>query len=173
LLITTSANSNLPLPSSFPALPMTVNDPSVGEQMLVAAYPAALLDSQTIQTNLYISSALTQVDQLFTFSTTSQIDLVSLAPSVVSQSGSSGGAAVRASDGNLMGIITTETTGTTTADRELHAITIAHIDRSLAAEGQGGVVGLLNQNLSTEADSFNETIAPTEEQELINVLPQQ
>jgi hypothetical protein len=166
----TSTTSGSPLPSSFPALTMTLDDPPQGEPLLLAAYPAQLLDGNIIQTGLYITSTVTTVQQLFSFHSTSTVDLISLGGTIVSQEGSSGGAVVRLLDGAITGIIDTETTGTTTANRDLQAITVGYINRSLASEGQGGIATLLTGDLTQKSADFNTTIAPKETSELTAVL---
>ena len=171
LLLVTSRTNGASLPPSFPALTLKLSPPSSGDHVIVAAYPAQYLGGATIQQNLYASSAVTTVQTLYTFSTTaSPIDAVSISSSIVSQSGSSGGAVARAQDGALLGIIATETSGTTTADRLLRAITLGHIDRSLAKYGQGGLVNLLSGDAAAEADTFNTTVAPALTKKLIDVL---
>ncbi|HWB34311.1 MAG TPA: trypsin-like peptidase domain-containing protein [Candidatus Paceibacterota bacterium] len=169
LLVTGSA-SGTSLPAAFPALPMTSDEPSQGENMLLAGYPAGFLDGFTIEQNLYISSAFANVTQLYTYGTGQDIDLVSIGGTIVSQGGASGGAAVRASDGTLQGIIATATTADTTAGRDLRAVTLAHINRSLNASGVGGVAALLSGNVAAESAQFNAAIAPSEKAALVNAI---
>ena len=173
LLITGPASPALPYPSSFPALAMSGSNPDINDPVFLAAYPAQLLGGVTIQMDLYASSALSTVQELFTFNDPSNIDLVSLGGTVVAQSGSSGGAVVSATSGKLIGIITTESQGTTTASRDLNAITISHINRSLISVGQGGIIGLLSGDLAQEASDFNTNTAPSETQTLEAVLNKQ
>jgi hypothetical protein len=149
---------------------MSTSDPSANTNVFLAAYPAGFLGGTTIQTNLYATSALSTVQELYTFNDPSQVDLVSLGGTVVAQSGSSGGAVINAANGSLIGIITTETQGTTTSSRDLNAITLAHVNRSLTALGQGGIVGMLVGNVSEKASTFNDFIAPSETQTLEAVL---
>ena len=170
LLIMGTVSSNIPLPTSFPALPMTSDSPSVSEPVFLAAYPAGFLGGVTIQSNLYASSALSTVEELYTFDDPHNIDLVALEGSVVAQSGSSGGAVIDAQSGKLMGLIATETTGTTTSSRLLNAITIAHINRSLTSLGKGGIVGLLSGDIVQKASDFQANTAPSEAEELEAVL---
>jgi len=171
LLITGPVSSGTPYPASFPALVMNTSDPSINTNVFLAAYPAGFLGGTTIQMDLYASSALSMVQTLYTFENPSNVDLISLGGTVVAQSGSSGGAVINAGTGSLIGIITTETQGTTTASRDLNAITIAHINRSLTALGQDGIAGLLSTgNLQQEAADFNATVAPSETQTLEAVL---
>ena len=169
-LIVTSAVGSNPLPASFPSISMTSNEPTLGDSAFLAAYPAGFLDGQTIEKSLYIASAYAAVDQLFTFGSARDIDLISVGGTIVSQGGSSGGAVVRTTDGQLEGIISTDTTADTTAARDLRAITLAHINRSLATFGKGGIVQLLSQNLVQEAAEFQSKIAPAEKAALVSVL---
>ncbi len=159
-LLVTGSTGPSPLPATFPAIPMALQEPDFGESAFLAAYPAGFLDGTNIEKNLYISSAYAKVKQLFTFNDTSHIDLVSVGGTIVSQGGSSGGAMVRASDGKLQGIITTDTSATTTAERDLRAITLAHIQRSLAAYGQGSIPQILTQDVVQAAANFAANIAP-------------
>ena len=168
LRITSPVNPSTPLPSPFPNIGMTTfadtNDP-----VLVAGYPAGFLDAETIERDLYATSAFTTIGQLYTFDDPSQVDVVSVGGTVVSQGGASGGAVVRTYDGKLSGLIATATAGTTTASRDLRAITIGYINRSLQAAGKGGLVSFLSQNLDTTASNFAPTFAK-EKQELVDAL---
>ncbi len=162
LRITGTVSSNIALPSTFPSLAMSTAAPAAGTQVLLAAYPAGFLDGATIQMNLYASSALSAVQELYTFNDPTNVDLIALGGSVVAQSGSSGGAVVSASSGKLVGLIATESEGTTTSSRILNAITLAHINRSLVATGFGGISGLLSANLQQQSIDFAAETAPGE-----------
>jgi hypothetical protein len=131
-----------------------------GEHMLLAAYPAGFLSTQIIQKNLYVSSAVATVTQLFSFNTTNTVDLFSVGGTVVSQGGSSGGAAVRLTDGTLAGILVTATTGASTSERDLRALSLAHIDNNLIQKGEGGFKGVLTGDIVAKAADFNTRIAP-------------
>jgi hypothetical protein len=170
LLITSSTNPAASLPPTFPAVAMTSASLDNGVGVLLAAYPAGFLDGTTIQQNLYVTSAFTTVQDLFTFSSTSYVDLVSVGGTVVSQGGSSGGAVMRTQDGTLAALIVTDTDAATTALRDLRAVTLSYIDRNLREQGQGGIVGLLSQNLSAEAAAFASSTALSEKQVLIKAL---
>lgn len=170
LRITGTTNPNGTLPSYFPALTMNASEPDTNDEMLLAAYPAGFLDGNSIEKNLYISSAVTTIRQLYSFHGTANVDLFSIGGTIVSQAGSSGGASVRADTGTLAGIIATATEGTTTADRDLHAITILHIDRSLHAAGEGGISRLLTGDIALKASIFATEIAPTLTAQLEKVL---
>ena len=171
LLLITSSVSGSPPPSAFPFVSITTNPPGPKDSAFVAAYAAQYLGGIIIQKSLSASSAFSSVQELFSFNEKSPtIDVVSLGGSVVSQEGSSGGAVVRPQDGALEGVIATESEGATTADRELYAITLGHIDRSLAAQGQGGLVPLLSGDLGAKAVDFTTQTAPGLTQQLVRVL---
>ncbi len=169
LRITGSTNPQGTIPSSFAALPMESGDPYVQQRILLAAYPAGFLGGIAISLNLYPTSALATVGDVYTFGGETNIDLFSLGGTVVAQTGSSGGAAVSA-QGKLIGLIATEVPGATTAERDLRAITMAHIDRSLRAAGQGGILTLLSRDVVQFAAEFNAATAPIETRLLLDAL---
>ena len=171
LLITGTTDPSGTLPSNFPALPMDGGNPTVGQQILLAAYPAGFLGGISITLNLYITSAVATVGDLYTFDDPTHVDLFSLGGTVVSQSGSSGGVALSA-QGKLQGIIATEVPGDTTSARDLRAITIAHINRSLIAAGLGGITPLLSQDAASFSADFYKKTAPGETQKLDAALIQ-
>jgi len=171
LRVTGSTNPNGSLPASFPHLPMSTKDPKQGDSMLLVAYPAGFLEGSTLLANLYQTSAYAVVGSLFVFDSADKwVDLFSIPGSPVSQSGSSGGAAVRATAGSLAGIIVTDTDATTTASRDLRAVSLAHVDQSLYADGVGGVIELLTGNVQAKAAQFNSVIAPLLTKKLIDAL---
>jgi len=161
LLITGRTDPATALPSSFDRLEMDRGYADIGDQMLLAAYPAGFLGGEAVQKNLYISSAIAYVTQLFSFGGNKKVDLFSIGGTVVSQGGSSGGAVVRLRDGKLAGIITTSTTAASTENRDLRAVSLSHIDDSLAAAGKGGIVSILSGDLSAKAADFNTNLAPS------------
>lgn len=157
--------------SGFAAVKMTTNRPSRGTPVLLAGYPAGFLESSTIEKDLYITSSFTTVENLFTFSDNDQqVDLVSVGGTVVSQSGASGGSVVRQQDGTLLAVIATATNAENTAARDLRAITVAHIDRSLAAEGKGGIIALLTGDLPQKVADFHANTAPALTKKLLDGL---
>jgi hypothetical protein len=170
LRITGTVSPSVPLPASFPALAPYVGDADTGESTLLVAYPAGFLDGATIEMNLFVSSAFTTVKKLFSFDDAPNVDLISIGGTIVSQSGSSGGAVVRTQDGALIGIIATATVADTTAERDLRAITMGHINRSLAHAGKGSIAELLLGDLGMKAADFRATVAPGEQQKLLDVL---
>ena len=173
LRITSPMDVSRPLPETFAALTMTIDDATRNEAVLLAGYPAGFLSGITIEMSLYISTALTHISDIFAFDDRGSADIVSVGGSVVAQAGSSGGAVVRQQDGALQGIIATQTeaeNNKSTDARDLHAITLGHIDRALRDAGMGGIAKLLSGDLETKATDFATNIAPGERQKLIDVL---
>jgi hypothetical protein len=78
---------------------------------------------------------------------------------VVSQGGSSGGAVV-SNKNNLVGIIVTSTQADSTAERDLRAITVGHINRALAQNANTTIEGLLFGDITLKAKIFNLSSAP-------------
>jgi hypothetical protein len=170
-LITGTTNPQASLPASFAALAMNNAEPEPGQQVLLAAYPAGFLGGIAINLDLYLTSALATVGDVYTFNDTSHTDVFSLGGTVVSQAGSSGGAVVDM-QGALRGIIATEVPAATTAGRDLRAITISHINRSLIVSGLGGITTILSQNAASFAAQFNASVAPVETKALLKELTQ-
>jgi len=166
LLITDTTNPNTSLPSSFPFIPIDIRSSiyDVGDNVLVVGYPAGFLGGTTITTNLFITSSFGKVMEIFTFENNSP-DLVAVSESLAAQKGASGGAIV-GPDATLRAIIVTATDGETTSARVLNGITGHYINRSLIEVEGLDIQELLSGDLSAKATIFNETIAPT----LTNIL---
>ncbi len=169
-LMITGATNGSSTPSSVAALPMSANEPSESDQVLLAAYPAGFLSGQSIQSDLYMSSALSTVKKLYSFNGGETVEAFSLGGSVVAQSGSSGGAVVEMRNGRLIGLISTEINADSTSERDLRAISVKHIDQSLAKVGLGGITGLLTGDIAAQANTFNAQTAPALTQMLVEAL---
>jgi len=161
LYVIGSTNPNEKLPESFPsaALDSSENTLAIGVSTLLAAYPAGFLGGTTVQRDLYLASAETTIKEVYTFGTTS-IDVISIGGSVVAQKGSSGGG-VFSVLGRLLAVISTSSEGSTTDIRDLHAITLAHIDRSLREHDGTSLFTILSGNIPDQAAAFAATTAPT------------
>lgn len=170
LLITQRTDPTKTIPETFSFISPLYNsaDIEAGEQVLLAAYPAGFLSGIAIAKDLYISSAITQIMEVFTFGG-GTLDLFSIGGSVVAQQGSSGGAVVGA-ESKLLGIIVTSSVADTTAERDLRAITIAHINRSFVKDTGFDLQTLFSGNIEAEANAFNENIAPALTQLLVDEL---
>ncbi len=148
-----------PLPTSFPYItPNTRETFEKGEPVLLAGYPAGFLGGLSILEDLSITSALTTIQDIFTFKETT-MDLLSVGGTVISQKGASGGAVV---DGynTLIGIISTSSLTDNTSTRDLRAITLAHINRSLQSELGITLSQFLQSDLVTFGHTFASTTAP-------------
>lgn len=173
LLITgrTNINENLPETFSFISPEYNSGKIEVGDNVLLAAYPAGFLGGISITKDLYIGSTVTQIMEVFTFRE-GTLDLFSVGGSVVAQQGSSGGAVVGA-DGKLLGIIVTSSAAENTQNRDLRAITIGHINRSFVKDTGFDLHTLFSGDLKAEANAFNENIAPRLTQLLADELAKQ
>lgn len=172
LLRITGTTGGGPLPSAFPYVAPSLSESLGGVPVVLAAYPAGFFDGATIQTNLYLASARTTIGQVFTFEEGGGTDLFSVGGTILSQKGSSGGAVARESDAALVGLIATATQAPTTAERDLRAITLAHISKSIAADQGFGLATLLSGDLAQRALIFNVNVLPTMRRTLIEVLEQ-
>ena len=161
LRITGRTDPQAELPTTFPFIPIDIKDSKidVGDSVLAAAYPAGFLGGISIQKDLYAVSSIATVREVFTFRE-GLSDLISIGGTVVSQGGSSGGAAV-SKDGKLIGIIVTSTRETTTAERDLRATTLGHVNRSLLAYANTTIDLLLLGDTTLKAALFNATTVPS------------
>lgn len=171
LLRITSSRTQTPLPSQFPFIPPDTSNESlvVGAPVLLASYPAGFLGSATIQKDLWPASAISSIIQLFTFKT-GTIDAISVGGSIIAQKGSSGSGVIDMRTGKMIALISTTTSGDTTAERNLSAITLAHIDRSITADLGVGLSSFLLDDLATKADIFSKTLLATLRELLLQKL---
>lgn len=168
LRITGTVHPNITLPTAFSFLPVSISPPEEGQALIAAGYPAGFLGGITVQKDLYASSAITHVAELFTFDTNT-IDLFSLGGSIIAQQGASGGAAVN-EDGALMGIIVTATDAPDTASRDLRAISTPYIIRDFKKEAGVSIDTYLNGDTAVEAQNFANTVAPALTAQLIKAI---
>jgi S1-C subfamily serine protease len=155
LLVISNTLDGTPLPTSFPHLPVDTREAIAftSDRVLLAGYPAEFAIKSTGGSSiLYPASVFTKIGDLMTFGERS-VDLVALGGAVLAQSGSSGGAAINLW-GQLVGIISTTSDGSTTAERELRAITLAYIDRDLAAQSGSSLDSFLSGDIHAKASVF-------------------
>lgn len=152
LAVTTSASTTVPLPSSFPHLPLATNPPTTGVPIAVASYGAQFLQFSQIQSALFPTVVLGSVKGVFTFAVRT-IDVIALGGSAAAQEGSSGGGVADAS-GNLIGTITTSTISGATETRALDAITSSYIRAEYASETGQALDLLLTQPTATSIADF-------------------
>ena len=158
LRVTDSLDST-ELPQSFPFIPLNIREAiNPGEPVLLASYAAGFLGGISIQRDLNITTAITTVEDVFTFKTAT-IDLLAVPGTIVSQKGSSGGLVVDKNK-TLIGIISTSSGENTTINRRLNAITISFINRALQTELGMTLSQFLSQDLESFAKDFQETNVP-------------
>ncbi|MCE9541522.1 serine protease [Candidatus Kaiserbacteria bacterium] len=169
LFIAGSADDN-PLPTDYPYLTADVrrNIGFVDDSVLAAGYPAEFIGGLAATNDLYSASSATTIKKLFTFGTNS-VDVLSLGGIIVAQSGSSGGAAVNMW-GYLIGLITTTSEGTTTANRDLRAITLSYINRDITAQTGADLQAILNGDPALETEDFSTRAAPDLVTQLLKIL---
>jgi hypothetical protein len=144
-------NPDIAISSPIPFLSAENDEKGIntGKSVVLASYPAGFLGGIAIQRELYAASSIVQLGKLYTFKADT-LDSFSLGGSPVAQHGSSGGAVVN-TDSKLIGIIVTSTDATDTASRNLEALSIGHINRSLTAD----IGKNLNELLSSSLDDFS------------------
>lgn len=161
LLRIVALDEHSPLPADFPYLPTDTREAIgfPGDPILSASYPSEFVGARATQFNLHPASSITSVKQLLTFEGET-VDLLSLGGVPEAQSGSSGGAVVNAW-GYLIGIITTTSEGSTTADRELRALSLSYINHDLLAQAGANLAELLVADPAGRAAEFTANIAPS------------
>jgi len=171
LLITNTVRKSLLLPEKFSYLTPDITNTNmvVGMPVMLASYPAGFLGGITIQKDLWITTTITAVKELFTFRS-GTIDIFSLNGNIAAQKGSSGGAVINAKTQKLIGIIVTSSDASSTEDRELNALTMFHVNDSINNDLGFGLNTLLEGNLQLRADTFNQTISPTLRQLLVDEI---
>lgn len=132
LLAIASSATNTPLPPSFPAIAIGANAMKDNDPVVIGSYGAEFLTSAGIKSGIFPTLVFGSVRERFTFNTQT-IDLISVGGGAAAQEGSSGGAIANAS-GQLVGLITTSSTNTNLADRDLRAITMPYLQRAFRAE---------------------------------------
>lgn len=170
LFITNRINPNKALPNAFMFIQPDIKESSivVGNNVLVAGYPAGFLSGITIQKDLYAVTTIPEIMEIFTFGD-NMLDLISLGGSIAAQKGSSGGAVVN-NNGRLIGVIVTSSDGETTAERDLRAITLSYIERSLKKNNGFGFETLLFGDLRAKSNLFNLSTSPALTELLVNEL---
>ncbi len=157
------------VPSVLPFITMNIRgNIEPAEPVLLSSYPAGFLGGISILQDLSLTTAVTNIKDVFTFKDGS-IDIVSVGGTVVSQRGSSGGLVVD-KNSTLIGVITTSTEGNTTKERELNAITLGYIDRSIQKELGFGLRKFISETPETFAKVFASTTAPTLSKILIDEI---
>ncbi|MAZ67294.1 hypothetical protein CL652_00810 [bacterium] len=161
LLYITGRTDGSEKPSAYPFVPF---DPryaivETGDPVLLASYPADFVGSIVIREALWPVSTITRIQKVYTF-TQSAIDVLSLGGTIVAQRGSSGGAVLN-QWGKLVGLIVTSSVGDTTDDRDLRAITMAHVSNSMQEQTGSDLNALLELgNFPERAKDLKEKSTP-------------
>lgn len=170
LVITGTTNEDNKLPDYFSYTDYETDDrkTNVGDNVLIAGYPAGFLGGITIQKDLNIVTTIDQIKKFYTFSK-NELDLISLGGTLLAQKGSSGGGVIN-NENKLMALVVTTTDSTLTEERDLRAITLSHINRALQQEVGADMRTLFSFSPRKTAQTFDETIAPTLKEILLKVL---
>lgn len=132
LAITGTADSAV-FPASFPAIPLTHEEPVTNEPVVLGSYGSEFLGAARILASLFPTLAYAKIQTLYAFNGDNLAEVLALGGGAAAQEGSSGGGAAN-ERGELVGVITTTTTGPSLAARNLFAITLSHIRRSFFAD---------------------------------------
>jgi len=145
----------------YPFIPIDAREAvtKTGDKVLISSYPAGFLGGATIRRELWPLATIVTVKRVYTFSQYI-IDVLSLGGNIVAQGGSSGGAIIN-QWGKLVGIIATSSTGDTTNKRDLRAITLSHINRSIENQSGASLDAFLQKgNFKARVKLFKKDTAP-------------
>lgn len=145
----------------FPALALNTDllPRSVTESTVVASgYPAGSLFTEGSDTALLARSAETTISELYTFGS-NYADVFALRGSVIGEQGASGGPVV-ASDGRVIGMITTRGDDARDGAGSLRAITTSHVNRTITEETGFSLSSNLSGDIESKANIFTTTMAP-------------
>jgi len=158
LLAIDGSATKAPLPASFTAIPLSSKTPAKGDAVTIGSYGAEYLSTSQIASALYPIVVFGKVGDRYTFDTNT-VDLLAIDNTAAAQEGSSGGVVVNA-DNQLTGLITTSSSGTTVANRDLHAITPRHIRASFEADtGKDFDSYLSSHSISQMVSDFSDEAA--------------
>lgn len=162
LLRITSSRTQVPLPPQFRFIAPDTSDETLvkGSPVLLASYPAGFLGGIIIQKELWPASAVSSIMQVFTFKTGS-IDLISVGGSVIAQKGSSGSGVIDMRTSKMTALVSTTSAGDTTAMRDLNAITLAHVNKSIFMDLGIELQTFLAGDPIAQAALFSQTLFPT------------
>jgi S1-C subfamily serine protease len=168
LLVVTSKTDGTPITSPVTYIAPEINsDVEPGTSVLEIAYPADYLDGDLISRELYSSSAVSQIEGVYSYDGVTK-EFIALGGSVVAQHGSSGGAIVDTA-GKLIAIITSVTEESSTDKRELGAITLVHIDKSIR-QSSVTLTEFLISDAHNLADQFEVKLRPSLTRTLVGAI---
>jgi S1-C subfamily serine protease len=146
---------------AFPALALNTDllPRSMTEATVVAAgYPAGALLRGGSDTELIARRADTTISELYTFNS-NYADVFAMRGTIIGEQGASGGPVV-ASDGKVVGMITTRGDDERDGAGSLRAITVSHINRTISEETGFSLSSNLSGDLPYKANIFTTTMAP-------------
>ncbi len=147
------------LPAEFPFVSMSISETMfTGDPVLLVSYPAGFLGGLSILQDLNVTSAVTNIQDLFTY-TENTYDLIAFGGTVVSQKGSSGGMVVDRR-GSLIGLISLSSNESSTENRTMYAITTPYINRSMQNELGKTLLQFASGDISLFANNFTQNTAP-------------
>jgi S1-C subfamily serine protease len=147
--------------ANFPSLALNTDllPRSVTESTVVASgYPAGSLLRGTTDTELLAKKADTTISELYTFGS-NYADVFAMRGSIIGEQGASGGPVV-ASDGRVIGMITTRGDDERDGAGSLRAITVSHVNRTITEETGFSLSSNLSGDLPNKANVFTTTMAP-------------
>lgn len=148
LLAITGTATSTPIASSFASVPLASSDPKEKDPIVIGTYGAEFQTSERIRSGIFPTLVYGSVKDRYTFNTQS-VDLISLGGGAAAQEGSSGGGAMNI-NGQLIGLITTSSTGTDIQTRDLRAITAPYLRRAFKEES------------GTSIETYLDRISPSE-----------
>lgn len=162
LLYITGTTDGSVKPQTFPFVSFDTREgvTQTNDPVLLASYPAGFLGSINLTRNMWPVSTTVSIQKVYTFSQYI-IDILSLGGNIVAQGGSSGGAVVNQWN-RLVGIIVTSSVADTTQERDLRAVTLSHIDRSIRTHTGHTLLSFLQiGDFENRVQLFKEASAPT------------
>lgn len=155
-------NKAISASTTFPALRLNTDllpRSVTGSEVIASGYPAGDLLKNGADTDLLAKEATTSVTELYTFGS-NYADVFAVKGSAIGEQGASGGPIVEASDGRVIGMITTRGDDARDGAGSLRAITISHINRTITEETGFSLSSNLSGNLPYRANIFTTTMAP-------------
>ena len=172
LLYITGSATNHSLPDSFSFVTVDPDQKNITGDVpvLLSGYPSGLLGGIETQTGLWLTTSPAYLTKLYYFNEKEDIDAFSVGANILAQRGVSGGAAINQWSGKIEGILTTITEGATTGERDLAAISIAHIDRSFKKNTGKSIDEFLILDIQSVYRDFTKNTLPGLVKTLTDVL---
>lgn len=153
LLQIVEKTTNNTLNKKFDWVSISASTPSTNDYVSIASYPASILASRGVNALLSVQKENLRVHNAFSFSETTQVDLIETTDSLHVQHGSSGGG-VFDNFGKLAGIIAITVNGDNPSTRHARALTLSHIDNVIKRDTGKNLTEILSIDPS---DLYNQT----------------